>query len=148
MKKLTKQQREKLFDFIYKHIHNILNCGYMSHFVIEKIYAINSATKHDDYSMQITTEDDYLRATLGINLEYITPMWLKKDYDSLIDIICHEVTHIITGEGYRILEIQDKNDYYQERVTEHTSRWLQRLYRIYMDSWNIKLSTGGIVKLR
>lgn len=149
-KKPTKTEIESLDDFITMHLRNILWCGNLSNFELRILYAIEKPkTKKKITSMEIEVDHTYLEFDLGYNEEQILRYWQGKRYTKIIKILCHELTHIITNEADDMLKFKSNRkeiEYYFERMTEHTSRWLFRIYEDFMENRKVDIKTGLIKK--
>lgn len=121
----NKGEREAFEDFVRGHVDGVLQCANLSHFQISDL-----KQKRGD-GMEIETEYDYLEFTLGYGTQWAITHWRAENYDHLISFICHELTHIVVQEiQYHVtMKENPDNRIWFERVTEHTSRWLYRLYQ-------------------
>lgn len=150
IKKPTKKETEQLDDFIVKHIRNIRWCGCLSSFELRTLYAIeNPKNKKKTTSMEIAVDHTYLEFDLGYNEKEILEFWRDKRYIKILQILCHELTHIVTSEADEMLKIKSttkEREFYFERVTEHTSRWLYRIYEIFIENRKVDIKTGLIKK--
>lgn len=144
MKKPTyqwKNDKEKsaFLDFVFNHVENILKCANLSHFEMREI-ASQKAN-----GMYIATEYDYLQFKLGYGTEWAAKHWQAGQVHFLVSFLCHEIAHIVIEEIEYHIEAkkgQEERMWY-ERATEHTSRWLYRLYTGYYVKENgINMATG------
>lgn len=146
--KFTQKQEEKFEEFILSHLWWIQSAGDMTHFRMSTL-SVHDEPKHrgGDIIMEIEPRYDYLDFTLGYGRKKCAQYWINKNHRTLIQTLCHEVAHIITGEASDMLEYKSKTkdiEFYFERVTEHTSRWLYHVYQDYMTEHSIDLKTGKI----
>ena len=146
--KKTKTEEDKLADFLVTHTRNILWCGNLSKFDLRKLYEIGkSKAKKRMPNMEIAVDHTYLEFDLGYDKELMTSHWKDKKYSVILQILCHELTHILTTEADIMLKFKSSTkdrDYYFERLTEHTSRWLFRIYEDFMENRKIDIKTGLI----
>lgn len=110
-----------LKSFLLKHLKQMQKCFVVENFDIKVRYEkINS-------SMEITVDYEYLEAEIFYG-DKVKMLWNKGKTDVILKYLCHEVTHIMTGE----VKIDRNNfckTYHDERATEHISRLLFRLYQ-------------------
>jgi hypothetical protein len=147
-KVFSTEERAKFNRWVFNHVEFISTCGCLSHFKCRSL----SNTTNEKTGMEIDVDHKYLEYDLAYQEEWAKDLWDKKEYETIIRFICHELTHIIINEVEAFLppskNIKDKVDLYLERSTEHTSRWLYRLYLRYMENWKIDMSSGQIGKTK
>jgi hypothetical protein len=74
------------------------------------------ALKDEDTAMEIEVDEKYLRAEISYG-KLVRMMWRQNKKRQILQVLCHEVTHIFTED------IKGDN----EAVTEHLSRLLFKL---------------------
>lgn len=146
----TKKEEELFDDFIRNHCTRIQQAAYLTHYEMSRFYS-SEDLKHNgrETAMQIDVDHQYLAFDLGYGVEWAKHVWGKKDYDSIISTLCHEVTHIPTTEVEEKLHskaIKKDKEFYYEKLTEHTSRWLYESYLRYIEIQGIDIKTGLIKK--
>ena len=142
----NKKEEEAFDDFLRSHIDKILTCGDLSHFYMRKFSS--QAHSKKDLAMWVSVDHKYLEFDLTYIEHYAACEWHRKNYSELVRTLCHEVTHILTLEPEHRLNIKGEKEYYFERLTEHTSRWLYENYKGYMKTFGIDIATGQSKELR
>jgi hypothetical protein len=149
--KITKAEEQKIKDFFYHHISNIRMIARL-----EDFYIGFQPSDDDDKDfkgsrpamMTMQTDYEYLTSELRYNRDVILEAWKNKDYESILETLCHEIGHIVTSEPFDRLNIKYKGEgkYYNERLTERVGRLISRLYQRYCHDNDIDLRTAKVAK--
>ena len=129
---MTKPKTKKkltLKQFIINHTRHIINCGYLSHFKFDGIYKSKRGSL-----MEIKTDYEYLAFDLGYNEKKLQKIYDDKRYDVIINTLCHEMSHIATGEiteRLRIDESPKQIRYYRNIMADAYSRHQYTNYENY-----------------
>ena len=156
MTRLLKKDKENIDSFVGNHLRHILFCSKtgMDFILSYKSSDIADENEKKDFTgrspsfMTIDIDYKYLTADLIYNQERIEESWKDKNYLGIVNTLCHEVSHIITGEPFETLKIKYKgaSEELQERLTERVGRILYRLYINFMTENKINVKTGHINK--
>lgn len=142
------KKEDKFIKFLQNHLSNLIDVAKVSNFDVDIIPAEldNKDFKGPSPSkMTSVTDYEYLYCTIRYNKHLLSKSFKNKCYQYIIGLLCHEVTHIITGEAFDINKIKYSGDgkYYQERLTEHVSRFIYKIYiENYMTIHHINIKTG------
>ena len=138
---------KSLENFLINHITNIRHILRLCHYVISI-----KETSNTKIGADIKVDMIYLTAEIGITPN-LKSLYEQKCYEDIIQMLCHELTHIITEElfDYANKLIKDKKDRKEllnktERITQHTSKWGYRLYQEFLKDNKIDLKTGKCIK--
>ncbi len=140
------KEKKELNDFIIEHSSNIRQCAYLTNYTLVNLSCEkNLSHKGRETAMQIDVDHKYLSFNLCYGIEWAESSWKSKNYKEIIITLCHEIAHIVTTESEERLNIKSSNseiEYYYERLTELTSRWLYNSYCTFIDRHKINLKTG------
>jgi len=76
-----------------------------------------------DTAMEIEIETEYLRAEISYGY-LVECMWRQGKKKQILQVLCHELTHVLTEILWTSKSTQRNNEY----VTEHFGRLLYKLY--------------------
>lgn len=124
---MTKTEIKNRKKFISEVLVNMKTIMKLDHYDVVMEY-----TDNDDVYGEIHIMPDYLFATITLHNKILD----KDDYDDnkVLDVITHELTHILTDPLYLLAtestsNIQGKNlELVRESTTEHLSRLIMGLY--------------------
>lgn len=137
-------ERVAFEQFVRNHATFILQCGGLNHYILR---TLTGKPNIPGAEMTIDTDTKYLEINICYSEMDVARDWQDKDYFDLLRVLCHECTHIVTTEFVNALHIDNKANtisHHDERMTEHTSRWLLAAYVAFMESNHIDLKTGTI----
>ena len=146
-KRILKKEIDELNKFLYNHTSHIQTVARIIDYRISISQGSNGDNNFKGSEQAIMTMDvdyEYLTASLKYNSELMIEDWRDKNYIIIIRSLCHEISHIITGESFDKLNIKYRGDgkYYQERLTERVGRMIEQIYYPFMELNKIKLNTG------
>jgi hypothetical protein len=118
MKKLPKG----MLEFVALHIKQILCVARITHF---DIIIDNSMTR---CAADIRVDYTYLRAFIRFGKE-TREQWIRGNKPGIVETLCHELSHIITGLPCSLAENREEMDTEEEQATELMARILFRLYQ-------------------
>lgn len=155
MSKISRKEKEKMFDFLCNHASNIQKCLRLTHY---RLVFVDSEKK-EEAAMIIHVNPQYLEADVDV-FQNMRDHWKKRNYQTIIEVLTHEICHIIVDPMYRCYEVEvekqikkvkDKDyehgNFFREKVTEHISRWGTRLYNNFMKVNNINIKTGKCTRI-
>ena len=93
----------------------------LSHYEVTFYYLAQSNKK--DGAMEIEVDIEYLRGSIAYT-RLVRALWKLGDRKQIRQILCHEISHILTEQLWTSKSTRTNN----EQVTEHVSRLLFRLY--------------------
>lgn len=127
----TCKMSENFINFVVKHLFQILSVARLSYFniIIDE--------KQSQAAADIRVDYIYLRAIIRFGKETINE-FKEKQYDSVIETLCHEVSHIITGLPYHNLKSSRISEEQEEQATEMVARILFQLYMIEKRRWKVE----------
>jgi hypothetical protein len=138
--------QKNLESFLIEHITEIISCLRLDHYQVSITDNPKKGIKGAGAAIKVNLR--YLNADIWIS-DNIKDLYKNKAYNIILEMMIHEVTHIVTEElaqyaDKHVKSTEEKKDieFYAERVTEHTSRWAARLYKFYRKVNNIDLNTG------
>ena len=156
---MLKKEENKLFDFLYSHGSAIQMCLRLSHYKLFFDDKPKNKKEAKTAAAVIRVDHKYLEAQITI-MDNIKELWVKKKYLVMVEIIIHEICHILIDELYFCYEDaveentkkgekmkDEKGDFYREQITEHISRWGTKLYIDFMKTNNINIKTGRCTKI-
>lgn len=158
---LTSGENKQLFNFLCNHGTEMLICLRLTH---HKVYFEDGLRGDDakrldnEVAAMIYVNPTYLVATINI-AKNVKELWRIKRYEAILDILIHEICHIVVDPLYFSYEnsikehtpkdsIQNfkEGDKQREQITEHVSRWGSRLYKDYRKENNVNLKTGKCIR--
>ncbi len=149
---MIKKVQEKINNFLGNHLSHLLACAWLSDFKVTfKSSKDASEAELKDFtgtkSAYMTNDVDYeyLTSHITYNKDKLLQDFLEKKFSNIIDILSHEIAHIVTGEAFDKLNIKYTGDgrFYQERLTERVGRYIYRLYMFdYVTDNKINIQTG------
>lgn len=114
----------KIKAYLQKHTRQMQRCFIIEHYEVFVEFASKKVL--DGALMDIEVDDDYLRATIQYGSE-IRNLYKQGNYEEVLKTLAHELTHVLISEMADKGEPEKENKL-EERVTEHVSRLLYRLY--------------------
>lgn len=156
---MTKKEEKKLYNFLYAHAFAIQTCLRLSHYKLFFDDKPKNKKEAKTAAAVIYVTHQYLEAQITI-MDNIKDLWRDKKYLVIIEVMVHEICHILVDELYFCYEdsvrkntkkgekLKDKKgNFYREQITEHISRWGIRLYIDFMKDSNINIKTGKCTKI-
>lgn len=144
---MNKKEREKFHQFLSNHLYNIRNASHLTHYNLK----YKRGDKDDsDFKgnkparMTMDIDHEYFESTLRYNEDVVGGLWKDREYDKILELLCHEMAHIPTSEPFDRLKIKYVGDakYYQERLTEFVGRLINYRYGGFMRHNKINKRTG------
>lgn len=130
-------------QFLENHAAHILQVAGLNNYILRHLQWYATLGKNVEMSVEVDLR--YLDITINYSEDACAIDWNKPDYEDLLRVLCHEITHIITTEFIESVYIENDPkfvEHQEERLTEHVSRWLYAAYVAFMGDNDIDLKTG------